>query len=147
MRQTPISLKEEDRVLIDDIRTKGKHSARQVNRAHVLSCLDRGLSEAHIMMVLGIGRTAIWRTRSAYVEGGVQLAVFDIARPGRPVKYDTNAAAHITALACSQAPAGRTRWTIEQLEKAARTESGLDQISKETVRRILKKATLNLGAK
>lgn len=141
MLQTALSLEEEDRVAINHIRSKGKHSARQVNRAHVLSCLDQGLSEAHIMSVLGIGRTAIWRTRAAYVQGGLEFAVFDIARSGRPVQYGTAAAAHITALACTEAPAGRAHWTIGQLEQVARKESGLHKISKETVRRILKKAT------
>ena len=34
--------------------------------------------------VLGVGRTALWRTRAAYLQGGLELALFDIARPGRP---------------------------------------------------------------
>jgi hypothetical protein len=45
--------------VIEDIRSKGVHRSREVNRAHVLSCLDRGVPEAQIMAVLGIGRTAV----------------------------------------------------------------------------------------
>ena len=52
--------------------------------------------------MLGIGRVALWRTRAAYLKGGVQLAVFDIARPGRPRRYDTDAEARVTALACAR---------------------------------------------
>ena len=44
MRQTPLNLSEEDRSVIDEIRSKGLHQAREVNRAHVLSCLDRGIA-------------------------------------------------------------------------------------------------------
>ena len=84
MRQTELHLSEEDRTVIDEIRSKGVHRAREVNRAHVLSSLDRGIAEAQITAVLGIGRVALWSTRAAYLQGGVQLAVFDMARPGRP---------------------------------------------------------------
>lgn len=68
---------------------------------HVLSCLDRDIPESQIMAVLGIGRTAVWRTRAAYLQGGVELAVFDVQRSGRPRQYDTNAEACVIALACS----------------------------------------------
>lgn len=125
MRQTELHLTDEDRLVIDGIRSKGMHQSREVNRAHVLSCLDRGIPEAQIMAVLGIGRTALWRTRSAYLQGDVDLAVFDVARPGRPPQYDTNAEARVTALACSAPPEGRQRWTLVELERAARQESGL----------------------
>lgn len=50
-----------------------------------------------VVEVLGIGRTALWRTRSAYLQGGVELAVFDVARSGRPAQYDTDVEARVTA--------------------------------------------------
>ena len=61
MRQTKLQLSEEDRAVIHDIRMKGLHQAREVNRAHVLASLDQGVPEAQIMAVRGIGRTAVWR--------------------------------------------------------------------------------------
>lgn len=138
MRQTELHLTEKDRSIIDEIRSKGVHHSREVNRAHALSCLDRGVPETQIMDVLGIGRTALWRTRSAYLQGGVDLAVFDVARSGRPRRYDTDAQARVTALACSAPPKGRQRWTIVELERAARQEVGLGNVSRETVRRMLR---------
>ncbi|MHB1200256.1 MAG: helix-turn-helix domain-containing protein, partial [Polaromonas sp.] len=107
MRQTQLNLSEEDRSVIEEIRSKGLHQTREVNRAHVLCCLDRGIPESQIMAVLGIGRTSVWRARAAYLQGGVELAVFDVERSGRPRQYDTNAEAHVTALACSAPPKGR----------------------------------------
>ena len=145
MRQTELHLSDEDRVVIDEIRAKGVHNSREVNRAHTLSCLDRGIPETQIMEVLGIGRTAVWRTRAAYLQAGVELAVFDVARSGRPAQYDTDAQARGTALACSAPPEGRQRWTIVALERAARREPGLGSVSRETVRRMLKKTTSSLG--
>lgn len=146
MRQTELNLSEEDRSVIEEIRSKGLHQTREVNRAHVLSCLDRGIPEAQIMAVLGMGRTAVWRARGAYLQGGVELAVFDVERSGRPRQYDTNAEAQVTALACSAPPKGRQRWTMVALERAARQEPGMGSVSRETVRRMLKKTISSPGA-
>jgi hypothetical protein len=146
MRQTELHLSEEDRLVVEEIRSKGVHHSREVNRAHVLSCLDRAIPEAQIRCVLGIGRTALWRTRLAYLQGGVELAVFDVERPGRPPQYDTDAEARVSALACSAPPDGRRRWTIVELERLARQEPGLSHVSRETVRRMLKKTTSSPGA-
>ena len=146
MRQTELNLSEEDRAIVQDIRCKGLHHAREVNRAHVLSCLDRGVPESQIMAVLGIGRTAVWRARGAYLQGGLDLALFDVERSGRPRQYDTNAEARVTALACSTPPVGRQRWTMKELERAARQEPGMGNVSRETVRRMLKKTISSPGA-
>lgn len=146
MRQTELHLTSVDRALVDEIRSKGVHHAREVNRAHLLASLDRGVPEAQIMAVLGVGRTAVWRARAAYVQGGVELAVFDVARSGRPRRYDTDDEARVTALACTDPPEGTQRWTIAQLEQAARQEPGLGSVSRETVRRMLKKAISSPGA-
>jgi transposase len=146
MRQTQIHLTKEDRALLDEIRSKGLHHSREVNRAHVLASLDRGVPEAQIMAVLGVGRTAVWRARAAYLQGGVELAVFDVARSGRPRQYDTDDEARVTALACTTPPKGRQRWTIMELERAARQEPGLGSVSRETVRRMLKKTISSPGA-
>ena len=106
MRQTELRLSKKDRQLIDSFRAKGLHSAREFNRAHILAALDRGVPEAQIMEVLGVGRTAIWRTRAAYLKGGLEYALHDEARPGEPRQYETEVEAQITALACSAPPAG-----------------------------------------
>ena len=145
MRQTELHLSEEARSVVEGIRAKGLHQSREVNRAHILSSLDRGVPESQIMDVLGVGRTAVWRTRAAYLQGGVELALFDVERSGRPRQYDTDAEARVTALACSTPPAGRQRWTVVELERVARQELGLAGVSRETVRRMLKKTTSNPG--
>ena len=145
MRQTELHLSEEARSIIEGIRVKGLHQSRELNRAHILSSLDRGIPESQIMDVLGVGRTAVWRTRAAYLQGGVELALFDVERSGRPRQYDTDAEARVTALACSTPPAGRQRWTVVELERVARQEPGLTGVSRETVRRMLKKTTSTPG--
>ena len=145
MRQTELRLAHEDRQLIESFRLKGLHNAREVNRAHILSALDRDIPESQIMDVLGIGRTIIWRTRAAYLEGGLEYALYDDARTGKPRLYDTDDEAQIAALACSTPPKGAKRWTLVLLEQTAQAQAGMGSISRETIRRILKKTALNRG--
>ena len=146
MRQTELHLSSKDRRLVSEMRAKGLRSVREVNRAHILAALDRGVAEAQIMGVLGVGRTAIWRTRRAYLEGGLQWALHDVQRPGKPRRYGTEIEAQVSALACSAPPAGARRWTLDLLEQAAQRQAGMEGISRQTIRRLLKKTASTPGA-
>jgi transposase len=146
MRQTELHLSSKDRRLVSEVRAQGLRHAREVNRAHILAALDRRVPESQIMDVLGVGRTAIWRTRRAYLEGGLQLALHDVQRPGKPRRYGTDVEAQVTALACSAPPTGAKRWTLDLLQQAAQEHSGLEAISRQTIRRLLKKTASNPGA-
>ncbi|MGH8336283.1 MAG: helix-turn-helix domain-containing protein [Gammaproteobacteria bacterium] len=115
MRQTELSLNRRDRQIVDEFRSKGLHMAREFNRAHILAALDRSVPERQIMEVLNVGRTALWRTRAAYLKGGVDFALHDEARPGKPKRYGADAEAQVTALACSAPPPGAQRWTVALL--------------------------------
>ena len=146
MRQTELHLTEPERSALNAFRRKGVHPAREVNRAHVLMALDRGVSETTICQVLGLGRTALWRTRAACCQGGSEYALHDEPRPGQPRKYQTSQEAEVVALACSAPPGGRKRWTVRLLTAAARACPGLANVNRETVRQMLKKTTASPGA-
>ncbi len=146
MRQTELHLTAKDRELIESYRTKGLRNVREVNRAHILSALDRGVAQADIMAVLSVGAMVIWRTRAAYLEGGAQYALHDVARPGKPRQYNTDVEAQVSALACSAPPKGAKHWTLVLLEQAAQAQAGIGPISRETVRRLLKKTASSRGA-
>ena len=146
MRQTDLHLKEADRLTLNAFRGKGVHPAREVNRAHVLRALDEGVPEAMICRVLGLGRTALWRTRAAYRQGGLEYALHDLPRPGQPRKYQTDQEAEVVALACSAPPGGCKRWTIHLLTATARERPQLANVNRETVRQMLKKTLVSPGA-
>ena len=146
MRQTELKLSAKDRRTLKEFRFKGSHMARELNRAHILAALDRKIPESQIIEVLGVGRTAIWRTRAAYLEGGLEFALEDIARPGKPKRYRTDEEAQVGALACSKPPPGASRWTVALLTEAARSHPKMAEISRETIRRFLKKTASNRGA-
>jgi hypothetical protein len=146
MKQIELHLTESDRLALSAFRSKGVHLAREVNRAHVLMALDSGVADATICQVLGLGRTALWRTRAACQQGGLEYALHDAARPGQPRKYQTDQEAEVVALACSTPPGGRKRWTVRLLTAAARQRPGLAGVNRETVRQMLKKMPANPGA-
>ena len=146
MRQTELSLSKHERKMVESFRSKGEHMAREFNRAHILAALDRKIPEGQIMEVLGVGRTAIWRTRAAYLEGGLEYALRDVERPGQPKRYCAAEEAQVTALACSSPPQGAKRWTVALLTEAARRHPQMRHISRESIRRLLKKTSSNLGA-
>ncbi|MCI0557405.1 MAG: helix-turn-helix domain-containing protein [Nitrososphaera sp.] len=141
-----MKLNQKDRQTVEEFRSTGKHMARELNRAHILAALDRKIPESQIRGVLGVGRTAIWRTRAAYLEGGLEFALQDVARPGKPKRYRTDEEAKVAALACSDPPAGAERWTVALLTEAARSHPKMAEISRETIRRFLKKTASNRGA-
>jgi putative transposase len=89
----------------------------------------------------------IWRTQSAYREKGLDYALYDASRPGQPAKYSTDQQAEVVALACSQPPEGAARWTIRSLTIAAGHRPKLEGVNRESIRQMLKKTSVNLGAK
>jgi transposase len=147
MKSNHIQLSSGDRQFLEGFRAKGQHLARETTRAHILLAAAAGLPVAQIQQVLGVSRMVIWRTQSAYREKGLDYALYDAARSGQPPKYGTDQEAEVVALACSQPPAGAARWTIRSLTIAARHRPQLEAINRESLRQILKKTSVNLGAK
>lgn len=147
VRQTELHLSPADHKTLQEFRAKGQHSAREVNRAHILLALEQKIPAATITSVLGVTRSVVWRTRSAYDEKGLAYALHDVARSGQPRKYGTDQQAEIVALACSQPPAGAKRWTLPLLVQAARHRPKLAGITQESVRQFLKKTAASPGAK
>lgn len=147
MKSNRIKLPLGDKRFLEGFRSKGRHSAREMTRAHILLATEEGAPTVQIQKVLGVSRMVIWRTQSAYREKGLDYAVYDAARPGQPAKYGTDQEAEVVALACSQPPEGAARWTIRLLTMAAGHRPKLTGVNRETIRQILKKTSVNLGAK
>ncbi len=147
MKPNQIQLSAGDRQFLEGFRSKGQHPVRELARAHILLALEAQVPTAQIQQVLGVSRMVIWRTRSAYREKGLDYALYDLSRPGQPAKYSTDQQAEVVALACSQPPEGAARWTIRSLTIAARHRPKLQGVNRESIRQILKKTSVNLGAK
>jgi len=123
----------------------GTKNVREINRAYILLWLHKGKKMAEIEDFLDVERTAIWRTKKNYLEKGLDHAIKDNPRSGQPKKYKQKQEAEIIALACSDPPEGRQRWTLELLANEAKNSTGIQTINRESIRLILKKTNVSLG--
>jgi transposase len=92
-----------------------------------------------ISSTLRINVSTVERTREKFVVGGLEYALEDRPHPEKPRKLDGKQEAFLVATACSTAPEGRTRWTMQLLAEQLINLGIVDSISDETVRQTLKK--------
>jgi transposase len=144
-KRIEIRLSPEDRETLQQLTRKGRISARKLNRVHILLLADEGRVESDISQILGTSGNTIWRTKKRYNEGGLDWAVNEQERAGAPPKLDGKQEAFLVALACSDPPEGRERWTMQLLADKLVELNMVPSISDETVRTILKKTTSNRG--
>ncbi len=134
-----LTLLDSQRNDLSDILHRGEHKARTLNRARVLLWRDEGKTRQEIAELLDISAKTVTETVKCFNEGGLELALFDKPRSGRPLKLTGHRQAKLTALACSEPPEGRDRWTLVLLRDEFIQLSDLDSISHEAVRQALKK--------
>jgi putative transposase len=124
---------------------KGRKSARELTRAHVLLLVSGGRTEMEIKDTLGISRATVSNIKRRYREEGLQSALRDKTRPGQPKKYTERHEAEIIAQACTKSPDGSKRWSLTLLTEEMRKKEGFETINRESIRLILKKSKQNLG--
>ncbi len=124
---------------------KGRKSARELTRARILFLVNEGKTETGIKDILGICRATVSNVKKRYREEGFQSALTEKPRPGQPKKYTVKQEAEIIAIACTNPPRGRKRWTIRLLTGELKKRKDFKTINRESVRLILKKRKLNLG--
>ena len=136
-----IHLSLEELEKLEAIVRKGKSSARTIRRAHSLLLAHEGREDKEIAASLKCVESSIYWTRRRYCKEGLEAALKDNPRSGRPQKLVGKAKAHLIALACSEPPEGRACWTMQLLADRCISLEIVDSIDKDTVRRILKKTT------
>ncbi len=140
-----INLKEKEVEYLHDFLKKGRKSARELTRAHILLFTHEGKTEMEIKDTLRISRATVSNTKRRYREEGLQNALTEKPRSGQPKKYTNKQEAEIIAMACTDPPKGRKRWTIRLLTERMKRRKGFKTINRETIRLTLKKAKLSLG--
>ena len=105
-----------------------------------------GWTVARVAQALGVATRTIERLKQRFVEEGLAAALQRKQRQGPPpqMTFDGAFEARLIALACSQAPPGRCRWTLRLLADKAVELGFADKVSHMTVQRILKKTTCAL---
>ena len=142
-----VTLTDEERERITSLIQTGRHPARKLLKARILLKADasdggEGWSDSQIAAALETSVDTVARTRQRLVEEGLEAALTRRHSPNSARKriFDGAAEARLIALACSKAPAGRVRWTLQLLEEKVVELKIVERASDNTIGRTLKKA-------
>lgn len=146
-----VTLTDEERRSLRALVSSGKGAARKLMHARILLKADASAggpnwTDAAISEGVEVGTATVERVRQRFVEQGLEAALVP-SKPDRIYerKLDGDGEAHLIALACSESPEGRSRWTLELLADRMVALGHVESLSYQTVRRVLKKTRSSLG--
>jgi len=145
-----VKLTESERSFLVDIVASRSQKSIQVKRAYVLLASDelgdKVWTDQQISDAYGVTIRMIERLRRRLCEDGLELAIRGKPRPlNRERIFTGDVEARLIALRCSAPPLGHSRWTLHLLADKMIELHYVEQISHESVRRLLKKTNLSLG--
>ena len=143
-----VTLNKQERAVLQEIATRGKHSSQKVLNALILLGCDEGpfqdrkLTAEQIASVLPVSMRKVDRVKRRFVEYGLEAAL-DKQKGKRQYvkKADGDFEAHLIALSCGKPPHGHARWSLRLLADKMVELAYVDSVSYETVRRVLKKTS------
>jgi hypothetical protein len=145
-----VTLTLEERGQLEELTRSGKTAAAKFIHARVLLLCDAGahgdpLKVADVAAALGITTRTIEHLKARFVEEGIEAAL--VRKPTvkpPPLTFDGAFDARLTALACSPAPAGRSRWTVRLLAEKVVELKIAPSVSTMSIHRSLKKTRSSL---
>ncbi len=142
----PFVLSATDRTHIDSLTRKGRHAGRTGQRGRMLLRLATGVSGYTVAAELSCCVPTVYQVRRRYAQQGLATALGEAPRSGGPRRFDGAARAALTALACTPAPTGHSRWTLRLLADKAVEWRLVETISHETMGQVLKKTRCSPSA-
>jgi transposase len=146
-----VTLSPTERAELTALVNKGSGQARRLRRARILLMADEaqeggGWKDTDIATALGAQVRTVERTRQKCVEEGIEAAL-NHTKPNksRGKVLDGTAEAHLARLACTEAPDGHERWSMQMLADKLIELEIVETVSRETVRTTLKKMNLSPG--
>jgi transposase len=153
MKKYKVTLTAEERQELESIIQKGKHRSQKVLNALILLNCDEGSFQdsktlnKDIASILKISMRKIDRVKRCFVEQGLEIALNGTkGQRTYAKKADGDFEAHLIALSCGDPPEGFSRWSLRLLADKVVELNYVEDISHETIRRVLKKTKLSHGA-
>ena len=152
MKKYMVTLTREERNFLTDLTSKGRHRSQKVLNALILLSCDEGQyqrirsTNEEIAKVLNTSMRKIDRVKKKFV-----LDDIDVALNGKKTsrvyarKADGDFEAHLIALSCSDPPEGFARWSLRLFADKVVELDYINNVSYETIRRVLKKTKSSLG--
>jgi transposase len=144
-----VKLSDVEQEKLQELTSSGTINVRKYKRARVLLLADEAhkegcKSDKEIAERVDISVPTIGRIRRRFVEEGLESALNEKPRPGKPKTFTGEQRAQITALACSEPPEGHTRWSLRLLADKLVELEIVESISHVTVQDVLKKTNSSL---
>jgi hypothetical protein len=146
-----VDLTQEEREKLSDIVKRRLSTSEAVKRSLILLAADRlgdkSWTDEQISIEYRVNVRTVERLRERLVNDGL-----DVALAGKPrlnldkIVFDGEVEAKLVALRCSEPGDGRSGWTLRLLSDKMVELFYVETISHESVRQILKKTKLSLGA-
>lgn len=124
-RKYQVKLTPKEKVTLQALIHKGSAKARSITRARILLMADEGRKDLEIIRTLQVASSTPHDTRQHFVEGGLKRALFDAPRPGQKKKLTGVQEAEVVAIACTKAPKGYARWTLDLLTEEVTGKLGV----------------------
>ena len=146
-----VTLTEQERQELETLTKTAKTNAKRFLYARSLLLCDAGpqgpaWTVADTAEAMGVTPRTIEHLKKRFVEEGLAAAL-DRRQPEKPprgVTFDGAFEARLIALACSETPEGRRRWTVRLLAEKAVELKLAQSVSHMTIQRLLKKTNLSL---
>ena len=140
-----VTLTKTEREQLTELTRSGNSPAAKFIHARALLLCDAGKhgdswKVADVASALGVTSRTLEHLKQRFVEEGLEAALArKPQRKRREPTFDGEFDARLTALACSQAPAGYQRWTVRLLADQLVELKIVEAVSTMTVQRSLKK--------
>lgn len=152
-RRDKVLLKSEQRQKLEAISRNGYAPAKKILHAQVLLMCDEGdlaikkWTDEQISSALNLHRNTVGRIRKRFLQLGEEPALNRRQRQTPPVaaKIDGETEAQIIALCCSPPPSGQAHWSLRLLTKEIHNRNIITEVSRETIRKLLKKTHCDRG--
>ena len=115
MKKHIVRLADEVRQNLRQLVRSGTRPAQVVRRCLVLLKSDEGCTDEEISEHVGCSDRTVRTLRKQFCTGGIEQAIYDAPRSGRPETFTGRQRQQVVALACTDPPEGRQRWTLELL--------------------------------
>ncbi len=132
-----IDVTKKDQKTLRQLLAGGVQPVRVVLRAVVLLQMAKGVSAPRIATVIPLTAQAIRKVGHRYRQGGLERALYEKERPGAAALLEDSQRQRIIAMACSDPPEGRARWTVRLLVEEAVKRRLVPRVGRETVRVLL----------
>lgn len=140
-----VYLTDEEKRQLEALVRQGQSAARSQTRARILLKAAAGVQDKDIIQALEVSPAMVAKTRQRCVEEGPEAALKERPRPGQAPKLTDKQAAHLIAIACSEAPEGHSHWTLRLLADQVVALDYATSCSYELIRRLLKKHSQTLA--